>query len=97
VSGRILIDFHGYNKHCEDGSQDNLSGNAAAPNKKKGSAHLEALTKEQQNANKDAMLARDQDLIFVTPLLEGFALKNKAWSECFPFISFPIKIVTLQS
>ena len=41
--------------------------------------YLKALSKEDQEANKEEMLARDRDLIFVSPLLTGFALKNKLW------------------
>jgi hypothetical protein len=41
--------------------------------------YLKALSKEDQEANKEEMLARDKDLIFVSPLLTGFALKNKLW------------------
>ncbi|KAK1968283.1 ATPase [Colletotrichum sublineola] len=38
--------------------------------------HLGA--KEQQR-NKEEMLARQDDLVFMSPLIEGFALKNKLW------------------
>jgi hypothetical protein len=41
--------------------------------------YLKALSKEDQEANKEEMLAREKDLIFVSPLLIGFALKNKLW------------------
>jgi hypothetical protein len=92
VSGRILIDFHGYNKHHEGYQriENNMSGDnsGSGDKEKEGSAYLEPLTKEQQTVNKEAMLAREQDLIFVTPMLEGFALKNKIWREQFAS-SFP--------
>ena len=82
VSGRILIDFHGYNKHHEGYQRvENTSEDASQSGGKEKTAHLEPLTKEQQKANKEAMLARRQDLIFVTPVLEGFALRNKVWRE----------------
>lgn len=43
------------------------------------STYIEPPTKEQQKANKEEMLAREEDLIFVTALLQGYALKNKEW------------------
>jgi hypothetical protein len=46
--------------------------------------YLKALSKEDQEANKEEMLAREKDLIFVSPLLTGFALKNKLWRMSFP-------------
>jgi hypothetical protein len=45
------------------------------------SAHLTRLSKEQQEANKEEMLTREQDLICMTPVLEGFAMKNKLWCK----------------
>ncbi|KIN00164.1 hypothetical protein OIDMADRAFT_104143 [Oidiodendron maius Zn] len=85
VSGRILIDHHGYNKHHEGFQrlENNTAGNTSGSDGKEKSAYLEPLTKEQQKANKETMLAREQDLIFVTPILEGFALKNKVWLNFF--------------
>jgi hypothetical protein len=41
--------------------------------------YLKTLSKEDQEANKEEMLAREKDLVFVSPLLTGFALKNKLW------------------
>ena len=63
--------------------ENNTAGNTSGSDGKEKSAYLEPLTKEQQKANKENMLAREQDLIFVTPMLEGFALKNKVWREYF--------------
>ncbi|GJC92634.1 ATPase [Colletotrichum higginsianum] len=33
----------------------------------------------EQRKNKEEMLAREGDLMFMSPLIEGFALKNKVW------------------
>ncbi|GKT83821.1 AAA family ATPase [Colletotrichum tofieldiae] len=33
----------------------------------------------EQQKNKEEMLAREDDLVFMSPLIEGFALKNKVW------------------
>jgi hypothetical protein len=43
------------------------------------STAAKSLSKETQNENKQEMLDRKDDLIFVSPLLRGFALKNKLW------------------
>jgi hypothetical protein len=37
------------------------------------------ITDEIQAKNKKAMLAQEDELMFINPLLEGFALKNKLW------------------
>lgn len=47
------------------------------------------LTEEQQEANKEEILSRGDDLVFVTPVLEGFALKNKLWRMQTPFLIPP--------
>jgi len=49
------------------------------------STYVKCLAKEKQQKNKDEMLAREHDLIFLSPILEGFALKNKLWRECLRF------------
>jgi hypothetical protein len=41
------------------------------------------LTESEQQKNKEEMLARSDDLIFMSPLLEGYALKNKLWGTYF--------------
>ncbi|EFQ32473.1 ATPase [Colletotrichum graminicola] len=41
-----------------------------------GGRHLAA---KKQQRNKEEMLAREDDLVFMSPLIEGFALKNKVW------------------
>jgi hypothetical protein len=35
-----------------------------------------------QEENKQELLYRKEDLVFVSPLLRGFALKNKLWRKC---------------
>ncbi|WYZ35140.1 hypothetical protein EsH8_I_001416 [Colletotrichum jinshuiense] len=37
------------------------------------------LSEKDQLKNKEEMLAREDDLVFMSPLIEGFALKNKLW------------------
>lgn len=39
------------------------------------------LSLEEQQENIAQMLAREHDLIFVSPILTGFALKNKLWCK----------------
>lgn len=89
VAGRILIDNFGYSKH-QDGNQ--RTDNGIKRNRRNGtnqndapsaeSTYVTALSKEQQEENKTEMLGnRKEDLIFMSPLLKGFALKNKLWLE----------------
>lgn len=39
------------------------------------------LNDEEQQKNKEAMLANEDDLIFMSPLIDGYALKNKLWRK----------------
>jgi ATPase family associated with various cellular activities (AAA) len=41
--------------------------------------YIRRLSLEKQEANKKAMLANEQDLIFMSPILTGFSLKVKLW------------------
>jgi hypothetical protein len=45
------------------------------------STHAKTLSKEMQEENKQELLDRKDDLVFVSPLLRGFALKNKLWRK----------------
>jgi hypothetical protein len=45
------------------------------------STNTKSLSKELQEENKQEMLDRKDDLVFVSPLLRGFALKNKLWRK----------------
>jgi hypothetical protein len=87
VAGRILVDYFGYEKH-QNGNQRTDTGNKKS--RKTGtnqndaganeSAYINALPKEQQEENQKEMLGdREDDLVFVSPLLKGFSLKNKLW------------------
>lgn len=43
---------------------------------------MQTLAKEKQEENKKEMLGKRKDeLVYVSPLLEGFALKNKQWRK----------------
>ncbi|KAK3384617.1 P-loop containing nucleoside triphosphate hydrolase protein [Lasiosphaeria ovina] len=94
VDGRILIDVVGFNKHhlaqgIREGKDPETRKNMVrgtgrptqppdrkALEKAKISKRLDA--KEQQK-NKEAMLERESDLVFISPLIDGYALKNKLW------------------
>lgn len=88
VSGRILIDYFGYSKH-QEGLQRNDSGNkrtrgngAKAKDANEESTYVKRLPREKQEENRMEMLGdREKDLIFLSPMLKGFALKNKLWRE----------------
>ena len=84
MSGRILIDFFGYSKHFEglDRTENrDTRRDAGAEPPSEDSMYVKRLTEEKQEDNKREMLAREKDLIFVSPILKGFALKNKLWCE----------------
>lgn len=75
VSGRILVDFHGYQKYrkgLQRQSEESDNGK---------SSYIEPLSKEAQKKNKVKMLERQQDLICMSPMLSGFALKDKVWRK----------------
>lgn len=80
------MDFHGYAKHhlglqrIEKPSKDGESGTSDD------GAYLKPLTVEEQQANKTAMLKRSKDLIFMSPMLSGFAMKDKVWRTSLPSI-----------
>jgi len=52
--------------------------------KKSKSLYIRRLSEEEQTKNKQEMLAREKDLVFLSPLLQGYALKNKLWCMHFP-------------
>lgn len=58
---------------------------AADPEKqadaKDGSKSQRHLSEARQLQNKEQMLARPDDLVFLSPLIEGYALKNKRWRK----------------
>jgi hypothetical protein len=39
------------------------------------------LNEEDQEKNKDEMLEKEDELMFMSPLIEGYALKNKMWGK----------------
>jgi len=49
--------------------------------------YIKRLTEDEQKKNRDEMLARKGDLIFLSPMLMGYALKNKLWRK---FSTLPI-------
>jgi len=50
---------------------------------------VQTLPKDKQEENKEEMLARAEDLVYVSPTLEGFALKNKLWRMFFTDFDYP--------
>ena len=70
-----MVDFYGYAKHHKGLERQQTEDNSA----KKAYAYPKPLDSKEQQANKATMLARNQELMFLSPLLSGFALKNKLW------------------
>ena len=104
MSGRIVIDIHGHQKHTgglkrtenkerqqlaessrADGMLINVANQAANGGNTEAagdsSVYIQRLSDEEQQRNKREMLEREQDLIFVSPMLPGFSLKDKRWSQ----------------
>ena len=89
MSGRILVDFHGYAKHHQGLQRlEKTTGNQALETQgpedtstKTTETYRKRLNAKEQAANKEKMLARAEDLMFVSPMLLGFALKDKLWRK----------------
>ncbi|KIW00918.1 uncharacterized protein PV09_07661 [Verruconis gallopava] len=116
VSGRILIDIYGYEKHHEalkrSSGQDRdskrrknrtkpqppqqqpvdlfnntipmttttVATNAVQIVDDKAEHHyIKRLSEADQKKNEEEMLGRPHDLMFLSPILKGYALKNKLW------------------
>lgn len=81
MDGRVLIDFHGYAKHHLGLRRlKKPSANGVADE----GAYIKPLTAEEQLANRSAMLKRKDELIFVSPMLSGFAMSDKVWRTSSP-------------
>ncbi|KAH8660482.1 hypothetical protein BX600DRAFT_467761 [Xylariales sp. PMI_506] len=65
-------------RHAIIETTENAS-NDAAGNSGTSSTSGKRLTEDEQERNTKAMLARPDDLKYISPLLEGYALKNKIW------------------
>ncbi|KAB5584935.1 P-loop containing nucleoside triphosphate hydrolase protein [Coniochaeta sp. 2T2.1] len=48
-----------------------------------GPSSVKRLSKRDQVKNKEIMLSREHELMFLNPLLQGYALKNKLWLSFF--------------
>lgn len=55
------------------------------PDSGKDDFYIKRLSDDEQKKNRDEMLARPDDLCFLSPMLEGYALKNKMWCR-FEFV-----------
>lgn len=103
VSGRILIDYYGYHKHHEgverkgkmEGSEENRQQHGSEKKSSEGALYAKCLPKEKQEENIKEMLSRENDLIFVSPMLKGFSLKAKVW--CRLFHSSRLRLRYIQS
>ncbi|CAK7227073.1 hypothetical protein SBRCBS47491_006445 [Sporothrix bragantina] len=51
----------------------------AAAKAKEAITKIQRLSEEEQARNKAAMLAKPEELMFMSPMVEGYALKNKLW------------------
>ncbi|EEP75558.1 predicted protein [Uncinocarpus reesii 1704] len=91
VDGRILVDTIGYNKFClakgNRESQDpevqknKVLGDVDVPEKSSPSSQPNHLPQAAQEANKKRVLETSENLLFMSPFVKGFALKNKEWRK----------------
>jgi hypothetical protein len=49
------------------------------PPEKKINTYVKRLSADQQKENAEAMMKREEDLMFMSPMLKGFSLKSKLW------------------
>lgn len=61
-----------------DGSVDEVDGTAGAEIDGASHKHLD---EKRQLQNREEMLARQDNLIYMSPVVEGYALKNKLWCK----------------
>ncbi|CAK7213580.1 hypothetical protein SCUCBS95973_001847 [Sporothrix curviconia] len=52
---------------------------------------LQRLSEEEQARNKAAMMAKPEELMFMSPMVEGYALKNKLWFSFYVEDIRPVK------
>ena len=94
VEGRILIDMAGYNKyHLSQGKREagdpetvrNAETTLVRANESEAqdgnNSSLKRLSEEEQARNKAEMLEKEHLLMFIDPLIMGYALKNKMWCK----------------
>ncbi|CAI4217141.1 unnamed protein product [Parascedosporium putredinis] len=88
VESRILVDVVGYKKfHDPQGKREindpDVVKNAVTSGASEGldgeKKHSRWLSEEDQARNKKEMLANEEQLMFMGPWIEGYALKNKMW------------------
>lgn len=61
---------------------DATLGDAEGASDQDGS-YIKRLNEKEQQENRSQMLKREDDLIYVSPMVQGFDLKNKLWRKCF--------------
>ncbi|KAI9158904.1 Arylsulfatase [Paramyrothecium foliicola] len=97
VEGRVLIDVVGYNKYhlaqgkreASDPKIEKHTQSKQASDKSEPSEDVsdgKRLDEQEQQKNKEDMLANTDDLCFISEFIGGYALKNKKWS---PFLILP--------
>lgn len=64
-----------------DGILMDSHGEPVETNITKDGSYIKRLTDDEQKKNRDDLLARKDDLVFLSPMLMGYALKNKLWRE----------------
>lgn len=95
VTGRVLIDYYGYQKHHE-GLERQGTNEVDGEKSESKALYATSLPKVKQEANIKEMLSRGSDMIFVSPMLKGFSLKSKLWCKLICHISVTaVQLVTI--
>ncbi|KAJ0162796.1 hypothetical protein CTA2_3995 [Colletotrichum tanaceti] len=68
-----------YQQQQQQQQDDNDEGTEGSKPERTGAEASKHLGIHEQRKNKEEMLARESDLMFMSPMIEGFALKNKVW------------------
>lgn len=58
-----------------------LQTTLALPDLQKDEFYIKRLSDEEQRTNREEMLAKPDELCYLSPMLEGYALKNKTWCK----------------
>jgi len=64
-----------------DGVTVDANGQPITSTDLKDDSYIKRLTESEQKKNRDDLLSRKEDLIFLSPMLMGYALKNKLWRK----------------
>ncbi|RSM04020.1 hypothetical protein CDV31_010210 [Fusarium ambrosium] len=83
VNSRIIIDVWGYHKYHPHlhGHQENLEWTRDRPEGNNSNGQRQRLSAEDQVSNKNDMLQRPDELVFMNETIRGFSLRDRSWLQ----------------